>query len=80
MYKNRSYHDRDSNHRSPAFRADVLTIAPPRLPTLYANFSIYKHYLTSFVLLRDLLFPAVGDPIIFFRFLINLQTAASLFY
>ena len=70
-YKNRSYHDRDSNHGSPAFRADVLTIAPPRLPTLYANFSIYKP-LTSFC--------AIGRPIISrrrrpyrFRFLINLK-------
>ena len=58
-YKIRSYHDRDSKHGSPAFRADVPTIAPPRFPTLYANFSIYKP-LTSFVLLSDLLFPAIG--------------------
>ena len=36
-YKNRSYDDRDSNHGSPAFWADVLTIAPPRLPTVYAK-------------------------------------------
>ena len=48
-----------------AFRADVLTIAPPRLPTLYAKLSIYKP-LTSFILLSDLLFPAVGAPIILF--------------
>ena len=52
------------DHGSRALRADVLIIASPRLPTLYANFSIYKP-LTSFVLLSDLLFPAVGGPIIF---------------
>ena len=69
-YKNRSYHNRDLYHGSPAFRADVLTIAPPRLPTLYANFSIYK-LLTSFVLLSDLLFPAVGGPIILFSALLT---------
>ena len=53
-YKSRSCRDRESNHGSPAFRADVLTITPPRSYTEKIMTSEFLQYLitaTGFVIL-----------------------------
>ena len=43
-YKNRSFRDRESNHGPPAFRADVLTITPPRCIYIYSREIKIKMY------------------------------------
>ena len=40
--QNRSCPDRESNHGSPAYRADVLTITPPRPSDVVRQFNIDK--------------------------------------